>query len=91
MENIIKSSVREQAEKNEKCYKICAQKIEKHREKKVITCSNKGQTYENLCHVSCDVHFVDPTIRVRYKGRCDDPNKSEIYGYESDPDWMDKL
>lgn len=46
-----------------------------------------------MCHILCDLKFVDPTIRYKYYGRCDDPNKIELpgCGYTSDLDWMNKL
>lgn len=38
-------------------------------------CSNTGETYEIPCQMFCDKSFKNVNLRIKYFGRCDDPNK----------------
>lgn len=38
-------------------------------------CSNTGKTYTIPCQMFCDKSFKNVNLRIKFFGRCDDPEK----------------
>lgn len=77
------------AEKYKTCKRICDEKKDLYFNSRYAVCSNKRKSYKSECFLTCEKHFYDDSINVKYIGRCWQPWKVPVEN--ANYDWIDKI